>query len=150
MKKIIITLAVSLCMFMSAFAQKDYHSIKYEGALTFFISQSEYELLLSQSPLKLVTYYYEATHFCYIDNKLPENVRTMGDLCDFVSEGNTCDDAQELIRSKQIYFDKYRMEYDELRYSAYSIGDTGYYVIVYPFDVYQKGYKKMLKEYGVQ
>ena len=147
MKKII-TLALGLCICMGAFAQKDIHTIKYEGALKLFITQGEYDLLLRESPFKLVSVYYETTQFCYIDNKLPENVRKMGDLCDYVSEGNVCDDANELVSSKQIYYNKYRVEQDEVRYSAYSIGSTGYYVIVYPFGVYQDGRRKMLKEYG--
>lgn len=147
MKKIAILVA-SIFMCISTFAQKDLSSIKYEGALTLFITQSEYNLLLQNHSFKLVAEYYSATHFCYIDNKLPENVRNMGDLCDAVSEGNVCDDAQTLISSKQIYYDKYRMERDEVRYSAYAIGSTGYYVIVYPMDIYHKGYQKMLKEYG--
>ena len=147
MKKIAI-LTASILMCLSTFAQKDLSSIKYEGALTLFITQSEYNLLLQNHSFKLVNEYYSATHFCYIDNKLPEVVRNMGDLCDYVSEGNTCDDAQALISSKQIYYDKYRLERDEVRYTAYAIGSTGYYVIVYPMDVYHKGYQMIMKEYG--
>lgn len=148
MKKIIL-LTMSLCLFAGAFAQKDIHSIKYEGALTFFIPQSEYDLLLRESPMKLFTTYYEATQFCYIDNKVPVGTRMMGDLCEYISEGNVCDDANELVSSKQIYYSKYAMEYDELRYSAYAIGTTGYYVIVYPHSVYESRYKAMKKEYGL-
>ena len=148
MKKLIL-LSVCICMGISVFAQKNVRSIKYEGALTFFISQSEYDLLMRESPTKLVNCYYEATRFCYIDNKLPENTRVMGDLCDVVSEGNVCDDANELVSSKQIYHSKYRLEFDELRYSAYAIGSTGYYVIVYPYGDYRDGYKKIMKEYGL-
>ena len=40
MKKITL-LAVIVCLCMSVFAQKDIRSIKYEGALTLFITQSE-------------------------------------------------------------------------------------------------------------
>ena len=135
-------------MCISTFAQKDLSSIKYEGALTLFITQGEYNILLQNKSPKLIYEYYSATNFCYIDNKLPENVRMMGDICDMVSEGNVCDDAQVLISRKQIYYNKYRLDRDEVRYSAYPIGSTGYYVIVYPNSVYQSGYKKMMKEYG--
>ena len=148
MKKITL-LAAIVCLCMSVFAQKDIRSIKYEGALPLFITQSEYDLLLRESPMKLFTSYYEATQFCYIDNKLPENTRLMGDLCEYISDGNVCDAADELVRSKQIYHSKYRMEYDELRYSAYGIGSTGYYVIVYPYTVYESRYQAMRKEYGL-
>lgn len=148
MKKITLFTAI-ICLCMSTFAQKDIRSIKYEGTLTLFIPQSEYDLLLRESPMKLFTTYYEATQFCYIDNKVPVGTRMMGDLCDVVSEGNDCDDVNELVSSKQIYHSKYRMESDELRYTAYSIGSTGYYVIVYPFSEYQSRYQKMRKEYGL-
>lgn len=148
MKKIIIFTAV-ICLCLSVFAQKDIHTIKYEGQITLFIPQSEYDILLQNSPMKLVSVYYETTHFCYIDNKVPENTRMMGELCDIISEGNTCDDEQTLISKKMIYQDKYRMERDEVRYNAYAIGSTGYYVIVYPLDVFQRGYKKIMKEYGL-
>lgn len=148
MKKITLLTAI-ICLCISVFAQKDIHSIKYEGTLTQFITQSEYDLLLHESPMKLFTYYYEATQFCYIDNKVPANTRLMGDLCEYISDGNDCDAAEELVSSKQIYHSKYRMEYDELRYSAYAIGSTGYYVIVYPHNVYEDRYKAMRKEYGL-
>ena len=140
---------MSLCLFAGAFAQKDVHSIKYEGALTQYMSQKDYDLIMQYSPAKLVAIYYEATHFCYIDNKLPENTRSMGELCDAVIEGNTCDKAEEIVGTKQILPKKYLLRQDEVRYSAYSIGSTGYYVIVYPVSVYENGYKKMLKEYGL-
>ncbi|MBP5557582.1 MAG: hypothetical protein J6X65_07775 [Bacteroidales bacterium] len=148
MKKITL-LAAIVCLCMSVFAQKDIRSIKYEGALPLFITQSEYDLLLRESPMKLFNYYYEATQFCYIDNKVPVNTRLMGDLCEYISDGNVCDAADELVSSKQIYHSKYRMEYDELRYSAYAIGTTGYYVIVYPHNVYEDRYQAMRKEYGL-
>lgn len=133
---------------MSVFAQKSVKTIKYEGALTEVISQERYDLLQAESPSKLVATYYEATQYCYVSNKLPENVRVMGDLCYFVTPDNICDNASAVVAAKQLNRHKYLMEQDEVRYTAYALGDTGYYAIVYPTGEYTKNYTAFMKEYG--
>ena len=133
---------------MNVFAQKNVQSIKYEGALAQAISQERYNLLKAESPSKLVATYYETTQYCYVSNQLPENVRVMGELCDFVVPGNSCDDASAIVAAKQLNRHKYTMGQDEVRYSAYAIGSTGYYAIVYPIDTYKKNYVAFMKEYG--
>ena len=133
---------------MNIFAQKSVQSIKYEGALAQAITQERYNRLLSESPSKLVATYYEITKFCYVSNQLPENTRVMGDLCDFVAPGQVCDDASAITSTKQINRFKYTMDRDEVRYTAYAIGNTGHYAIVYPTGIYQKNYTAFLKEYG--
>ena len=72
----------------------------------------------------------------------------MGDFCDFVSPNEACDDAATVASTKQINPRKYTMTRDDIRYNAYTIGSTGYYVIVYPSDVYTKNYSAFMKEYG--
>ena len=147
MKKILLLAAIiSLCL--SSFAQKSVQSIRYEGALAQAITQERYNRLLSESPSKLVATYYEVTKFCYVSNQLPESVRVMGDFCDFVSPNEACDDAATVASTKQINPRKYTMTRDDIRYNAYTIGSTGYYVIVYPSDVYTKNYSAFMKEYG--
>lgn len=147
MKKITL-LAAIICLCMSAFAQKSVQSIKYEGALAQAITQERFNKLQSESPSKLVATYYEVTRFCYVSNQLPESTRVMGDLCNYVSPGQVCDDAATAVSTKQINRFKYAMERDEVRYTAYAIGDTGYYAIVYPTGIYQKNYTAFMKEYG--
>ena len=133
---------------MSAFAQKSAQSIKYEGALAQAITQERFNKLQRESPSKLVATYYEVTQFCYVSNQLPESARVMGDFCDFVSSDQACDDAATVVSTKQINPRKYTMTRDDIRYNAYAIGSTGYYVIVYPTDIYQKNYTTFMKEYG--
>ena len=133
---------------MSAFAQKSAQSIKYEGALAQAITQERFNKLQRESPSKLVATYYEVTQFCYVSNQLPESARVMGDFCDFVSSDHACDDAATVVSTKQINPRKYTMTRDDIRYNAYAIGSTGYYVIVYPTDIYQKNYTAFMKEYG--
>lgn len=133
---------------MNVFAQKSVQSIKYEGALAQAISQERYNRLQAESPSKLVATYYEVTQYCYVSDQLPENVRVMGSLCDFVAPDNTCDDASSVVAAKQLNRHKYMMQQDEVRYTAYAIGSTGYYAIVYPVDTYTKNYIAFMKEYG--
>ena len=147
MKKILL-LATAIVLCLNVFAQKSVQSIKYEGALAQAISQERFTLLQTESPSKLVATYYETTQFCYIANSLPVNVRVMGELCDFVCTGETCDDASSVIAIKQINRHKYMLEQDEIRYTAYAIGSTGYYAIVYPTGEYLKNYASFMKEYG--
>lgn len=147
MKKIIL-LAATICLCMNIFAQKSANSIKYEGALAQAITQERYNKLLSESPSKLVATYYEVTKFCYVSNQLPESARVMGDLCDYISPNEVCDDAATVTGTKQINPRKYTMTRDDIRYNAYAVGSTGYYVIVYPSDVYRKNYSAFMKEYG--
>lgn len=133
---------------MSAFAQKSVQSIKYEGALAQAITQERFNKLQAESPSKLVATYYEITRFCYVSNQLPENARVMSDLCNFLSPGQVCDDATTVTATKQLNARKYTLSQDEVRYTAYPIGNTGYYAIVYPTGVYQKNYRAFMKEYG--
>ena len=147
MKKVLLLAAiVFLCL--SSFAQKSAQSIKYEGVLAQAITQERFNKLQAESPSKLVATYYEITRFCYVSNQLPENTRMMGDLCDFVSPDQTCDDASVVTSTKQLNPRKYTLSQDEVRYTAYAVGSTGYYAIVYPLSVYQKNYTAFLKEYG--
>lgn len=133
---------------MNVFAQKSVQSIKYEGALAQAISQERFNRLQTESPSKLVATYYEVTQFCYVSNQLPDNARMLGDFCEHVSADQTCDDAATVANTKVFNHRKYALSQDDFRYNAYAIGSTGYYVIVYPADVYQKNYISFMKEYG--
>ena len=135
-------------MCLNIFAQKSVQSIKYEGVLAQAITQERYDKLLRESPSKLVATYYEVTRFCYVSNQLPEDARMMGDFCNYVSPDQVCDDAATVTSTKQINPRKYTMTRDEFRYNVYAIGDSGYYVIVYPANIYQKNYATFMKEYG--
>ena len=146
MKKILL-LATAIVLCLNVFAQKSVQSIKYEGALAQAISQERFTRLQTESPSKLVATYYEVTRFCYVSDKLPENTRVMGDICDYVSPGEVCD-AADIAANKQFNRKKYVMEQDEVRYTAYAIGSTGYYAIVYPTGEYLKNYTSFMKEYG--
>lgn len=147
MKKIIL-LAATICLCMNVFAQKNVQSIKYEGALAQAITQERYNRLMNESPSKLLDTYFDANHYCYISNQLPENARMMGDVCNYVSPDQVCDDASTVVSTKLINHHKYAMIRDEAVYNAYAIGNTGYYVIVNPVDVYQRNYRAFMKEYG--
>ena len=147
MKKILL-LTATICLCLNIFAQKSAQSIKYEGVLAQAISQERYDRLQRESPSKLVATYYEVTQFCYVSNQLPENSRVLGEFCDYVSPDQVCDDAATVASTKQLNPRKYTMARDESRYNAYPIGDTGYYVIVYPADVYKKNYLSFMKSYG--
>lgn len=135
-------------MCLSTFAQKSVLDIKYEGALAQAISQERFNKLQSESPSKLVATYYEVTQYCYVSNQLPENVRLMGDFCGYTTSNHVCDDAETVASTKQFYHRNYEMTQDEVRYTAYSIGSTGYYVIVYPVDIYTRNYVAFMKGYG--
>lgn len=147
MKKILL-LTATICLCVNVFAQKSVQSIKYEGVLAQVITQDRYDKLQRESPAKLVATYYEATRFCYVSDKLPENARVMGDLCDFVSTNEVCDNAATVVSTKQLNPRKYTMVRDEVLYNAYAIGNTGFYAIVYPAGVYAKNYNAFMKEYG--
>lgn len=151
MKKIFL-LVISICLCFSVFAQKNalksVESIKYEGVITQVETPENFIRLQVESPSKLLAVYYEMTHFCYISDKLPENAQVKGELCNFVSPSTTCDDANTLISTKEINHRKYRMVPGIDTYNAYAIGNSGYYVIVYPKDVIAKGRIAFMKEYG--
>ena len=147
MKKIIL-LAATICLCMNVFAQKNVQSIKYEGALAQAITQERYNRLMNESPSKLLDTYFDANHYCYISNQLPDNARMLGDFCEYISADQTCDDAATVANTKVFNHRKYALAQDDFRYNAYAIGSTGYYVIVYPTDVYQKNYRAFMKEYG--
>ena len=147
MKRIFLLLTI-ICLCISVFAQKSVKSIRYEGVLAQVITQERYDLLLNESPSKLVATYYEATQFCYVSKHLPENVRMMGDICNYVAKDKVCDDAGAVVAAGAVNRFNYNMDRDEIRYSAYAIGNTGYYAIVYPTGIYVKNYNAFMKEYG--
>lgn len=147
MKRILLLTAI-ICLSVNIFAQKSAQSIKYEGVLAQVITQDRYDKLQRESPAKLVATYYEATRFCYVSDKLPENARVMGDLCDFISPNEVCDNASAVVATQQLNHRKYTMVRDEVLYNAYAIGNTGFYAIVYPMGVYAKNYNAFMKEYG--
>ena len=147
MKKSFI-LMISICLCLNVFAQKKVENIQYEGVITQVESYENFMRMQIETPSKLVATYYEVTQFCYISNQLPANVQVQGDICNFLSPKQVCDDAATLIRTKQINPRKYTMKMEKGKYNAYTIGNSGYYVIVYPEDEFVKNRIAFMKEYG--
>ena len=133
---------------MNVFAQKSIESIRYEGILQDAMTQSYYDEISHYSPTKLLEIYYDLTHFCYIENQLPANCAVMGDLCNFVSPDQECDDESVLVSTKMVNHRKYALPQEDSRYCAFSIGTSGYYVIVVPVEKYVKQKAAFFKEYG--
>ena len=147
MKKSLI-LMISICLCLNVFAQKKAENIKYEGVITQIETQENFMRMQIETPSKLVATYYEVTRFCYISDQLPTNVQIQGDICNFLSPKQVCDDAATLVSTKQINPRKYTMKMEKGKYNAYTIGNSGYYVIVYPEDEFVKNRIAFMKEYG--
>lgn len=147
MKKILL-LATAIILCFSTFAQKTAQSIRYEGMLAQVISQERFTRLQNETPSKLVATYFEVTQFCYVSDKLPEGSRMMGDICDYLSPNEVCDNAAAVVAAGEINHYKYTFDRDEVRYTAYAIGSTGYYAILSPQGEYNKKRIDFMKQYG--
>lgn len=149
--KRILFLGMTFCFAFNLFAQKapqSVEAIKYEGVITQIITLERFNTLQVEVPSKLLDIYYNTYHFCYISDQLPEGAEVKGDYCHFICEGQTCDDAQSLISSQQINHRKYAFPQGENQVYAYTLGSSGYYIIVNSVEEYKRNYAAFMKQYG--
>ena len=147
MKKISF-LFLMICFVMSAFAQQNIQSIAYEGLIAKAISQEEFNKLKAEAPSKLADLYLDLTHFCYVSDQVPAGSRNLGDYCDYVSPGQTCDNAASIVSSRQFNHRKYASPTDEVVYNVLNIGNTGYYVVILPTPERTKKIREGMKKFG--
>lgn len=147
MRKLLLLCAFGCCSVIM-FAQQNKEKVQYDPFLYEVLSPERFAEYQQNEPSKLLDINYDLIGFCYIDNKVPDNSLIIGDICEVVSPGQVCDAAQQLVDSKRINRRKYALSQDEYGYTLYSIGSTGYYVIVYPQSVFVKNKAAYMQKYA--
>jgi len=98
-------------------------------------SAEKIQSVLEKAPAKILELNSQVLNKCYISNEYPINNQMMGDIADVQSEDYRLN-VQKIVSEKQINPLMFGFQTDMEKYNVYTIGNTGYYVIVYPFPVF--------------
>lgn len=101
---------------------------------------------MDYSPEKIVELNYYAQNFCYVSKEKPSNAKEMGDISD-VKRPNMEIDIQSIIVKKKINSLLYNLQQGITEYHVYDIGTTGWYVIVYPENIFLERKNEYTKQY---
>jgi hypothetical protein len=146
MKKTII-LFLLLCPLIGLMAQKSQKEITPDSLLYEAFSKAELIKLQQEAPDKLLELNFGVTGFCYISDQKPANSQILGDICKFISPGKSCD-INKMIATKKINSLNYSLPQDLEKYNVFTIGNSNYYVIVYPAPVFMQNKISYIKQFG--
>jgi hypothetical protein len=146
MKKNII-LFILLCPLVALMAQKGPKEVTPDSLLYESFSKSELIKLQQEAPDKLLELNFGVTGFCYISDQKPANSQILGDICNFVSPGKTCD-INKMISTKRINSLNYSLPQDPEKYNVFTISNSSYFVIVYPAPVFMQNKISYIKQFG--
>jgi len=128
-------------------AQKSPKEIIPDSLLYETFSKSELIKLQQEAPDKLLELNFGVTGFCYISDQKPANSQMLGDICKFVSPNKSCD-INKMISAKRINSLNYSLPQDLEKYNVFTIGNSSYYVIVYPAPVFMQNKISYIKQFG--
>ena len=147
MKKIII-LFILLCPLVGLMAQKEGQKEVTPDILLYeSFSKSELTKMQQEAPDKLLELNFGVTGFCYISDQKPANSQILGDICNFVSPGKICD-INKIILTKRINSLNYSLPQDPEKYNVFTMGNSSYFVIVYPAPVFMQNKISYIKQFG--
>ena len=92
--------------------------------------------------------YYETVHTCEITQTLPAGTIVKGDYTQALKSGQRAEDPQKVVEKKCLNGWFYVFEQDENNYTAYTIGNTGYYAVVPSPKTYVRKRADFMKQYG--
>jgi len=128
-------------------AQKGPKEVTPDSLLYESFSKSELIKLQQEAPDKLLELNFGVTGFCYISDQKPANSQILGDICNFVSPGKICD-INKIILTKRINSLNYSLPQDPEKYNVFTMGNSSYFVIVYPAPVFMQNKISYIKQFG--
>lgn len=146
MKKITLLIAI-ICLVMSGFAQQSNTNMKYDRMLYQTLSEEEIAKLEVESPSKLADINFDLTHFCFVSSELPSTYIMANEISTYVSPDQTCNIA-DIVASKSINHFHYALPSDKDRYTVCPVGNTGFYVIILPYNEYIQQKNAYMKKMG--
>lgn len=136
MRKITLFMAF-ICLIMSVFAQNSNPRMQYDPRLATILTQEEIALYQQEAPAKLWSINYDLLNTGYVDSQLPATYIMMNDICSYAGTGKECNTA-DMIASKKFNPFNFGLTSDPEKYVVYPIGNTGFYVILYPTDEFAR------------
>lgn len=146
MKKITLLVA-ALFVVLTSFAQTSVRDFQYDSRVYQLITPNEFELLKAQAPDKLLDLHFDLTHYATVTQTLPENCIVKDDICNYTANGVACNPS-EMISTKKFTRHYFSVSADTDKYTAYPIGETGYYVVVLPSTEFVKQKRAFFKKFG--
>lgn len=138
---------MSICLTMSVFAQSNKGKIEYDPMLNQVLAPDEIATLEKYAPFKLLDVNFDLTHWAYIDSQLPANCLVLNDICSYVFPTKTCNE-EEMLSTKKFNRFNYSVPQEKDRYTAFPIGNSGFFVIVLPADEFVQQKDAYMKEMG--
>ncbi len=146
MKKALLVIA-AICLWISGFAQQSGTTMKYDRMLYQMLTEEQIAKFEAEAPAKLADINFTLTHFCYVDSQLPANTLILNDICTYVSPGHTCNPA-DIVAGKKLNRYHYALPTDDTRYTAFPVGNSGFYVIALPNQEFVKQRNEYMKKFG--
>lgn len=146
MKKII-SLIFCLGFISFAFGQGSDVKVTPDPRLYDVFSSDEISYYEMHSPSKLLELNYWLEGYCYVTKELPSPVQHLGQARDYLSDGFRMD-VGEIVGSGQLNSYHYKFPQDKEKYNVFSLGDTGFYVVVYPSGEFMSRKQAYMKQYG--
>ncbi|MDR2979256.1 MAG: hypothetical protein LBV02_02265 [Bacteroidales bacterium] len=145
MKKVLLLFVLSSGVFVMT-AQSTSKKVVPDPMLYEIRSESKIAEYLEMAPDKILDLNSYVQNFCYVSNEKPADGKVLGDISDVKSPGCNVD-ASNIIVKKRINPGLFSFRQDEGQYNVYTIGSTGWYVIVYPIEIYTQKREEYMNQY---
>ena len=148
MKRTFLLMAAVVLCTLQLSAQKSLDLNKLNPIIFEVFDRANINEQISQSPEKFLLMYYETVHTCEITQTLPAGTIVKGDYTQALKSGQRAEDPQKVVEKKCLNGWFYVFEQDENNYTAYIIGNTGYYAVVPSPKTYVRKRAEFMKQYG--
>lgn len=124
-----------------------------DAKLYAMMGQEDVDLMLQIAPQKVAHYNCFLNQSFYISSELPENHIQKGDISHVtqsIDESQFFNEDISLIKSSKFNRLKYNFRADLDKYTVYTIGNSGEFIIFYPETIYLQKEKAYFQEYGLK
>lgn len=123
-----------------------------DSRLIEWLGADEVQLMLEKAPDKILIYNYMLTSSYYISKGISKNIEVVGNIYDVKtlrgSEFFNIDERKVL--DKDFNYLKYDFKRDPQKNTAYKIGSTEYFLIIYSGLIYYKKEKEYIRSFGIK
>lgn len=116
------------------------------------MGQEEVDMMLQQAPEKVLIYNHMLNNSFYTSKNLPPNTKVVGNIHDVkhINSNQPFSASESDILSQKFNFINYQFQRDSEKHIAYKIGDSGYYLIIFPEKLYFEKETKYVKSFGLK
>lgn len=147
MKKIVLLL-VTLGFYYGLSAQEEKIRIEPDPRLYEFYSPDKLEIYRQEAPSKLLhlNFWLQGTY--YINDQVPENSQLLNDIKEYAAMPDLVNISQ-IIEERALHMFHFSFPMDEEKFNLFPIGESGLYVIVYPFTLIKENEQKYFTRFGL-